>query len=393
MQTIVLATQKGGSGKSTLAIGLALAAIQAGHTVRLIETDSQGTLSNWQSRRPYAEPIVEPVYVAGDVEQRLQSLERDGVTLTIIDTAGGVSAATTSAIRHADFCLIPARPSVADIEATASTLSVVRAWNKPFAFILNQTPIRGQRLTNAATTLGDEAALDLADVARAALHRDAQRPPGCAERGPRGQRICAGRQIGRRNPRPLAVGRGQAQRPAAVKHEVLASNLPEAPTGSDIHRTFSRSDGESSPDPAPVRTTRHHDSALARTGSALPPSLSSFGVDGSSTAHSLLALRAPERRTAVLGETPDDAAAACGPACLAFAVIDLERMLEIAEFAGGQAMIADRGAAGLDRLVQHRMDRIDQTLGMIGGLAPFLVASVAANRRGDRCERNSASQT
>ena len=89
MQTIVLATQKGGSGKSTLAIGLALAAIQAGHTVRLIETDSQGTLSNWQSRRPYAEPIVEPVYVAGDVEQRLQTLAHDGVTLAIVDTAGG----------------------------------------------------------------------------------------------------------------------------------------------------------------------------------------------------------------------------------------------------------------------------------------------------------------
>ena len=88
----------------------------------------------------------------------------DGVTLAIIDTAGGVSAATTSAIRHADLCLIPARPSIADIEATASTLSIVRAWNKPFAFILNQTPIRGQRLTNAATTLGDEAALDIADV-------------------------------------------------------------------------------------------------------------------------------------------------------------------------------------------------------------------------------------
>ena len=164
MQTIVLATQKGGSGKSTLAIGLALAAIEAGHTVRLIETDSQGTLSNWQSRRPYAEPTVEPVYAAGDVEARLQSLHRDGVTLTIIDTSGGVSAATTSAIRHADLCLIPARPSVADIEATASTLDVVRAWNKPFAFILNQTPIRGQRLGNAAAALADEAALDLASV-------------------------------------------------------------------------------------------------------------------------------------------------------------------------------------------------------------------------------------
>ena len=164
MQTIVLATQKGGSGKSTLAIGLALAAIQAGHSVRLIETDAQGTLSNWQSRRPYAEPIVEPVNAAGDVEQRLQSLDRDGMTLTIIDTAGGVSAATNSAIRHADFCLIPARPSIADIEAAASTLSVIRAWNKPFAFILNQTPIRGQRLGNAATALGDEAARDIEGV-------------------------------------------------------------------------------------------------------------------------------------------------------------------------------------------------------------------------------------
>src|SRR5581483_8565113 len=48
MQTIVLATQKGGSGKSTLAVGLALAARQAGHIVRLIETDQQGTLSRWQ---------------------------------------------------------------------------------------------------------------------------------------------------------------------------------------------------------------------------------------------------------------------------------------------------------------------------------------------------------
>jgi chromosome partitioning protein len=160
MYTIVLATQKGGSGKSTLAIGLALAAIQAGHTVRLIETDPQGTLSNWQTRRPYAEPMVEPVYIAGEIDQRLQALEHSGVTMTIIDTAGGVSAATTAAIRYADLCLIPARPSVADIEATAPTLSIIRAWNKPFAFVLNQTPIRGQRVSNAATVLGEEAAFD-----------------------------------------------------------------------------------------------------------------------------------------------------------------------------------------------------------------------------------------
>ena len=164
MHTIVLATQKGGSGKSTLAIGLALAAIQAGHTVRLIETDSQGTLSNWQSRRPYAEPLVEPIYSAGDIEAKLLSLRGSGVTLTIIDTAGGNSAATTAAIRYANLCLIPSRPSVADVEATASTLGIARAWNTPFAFILNQTPIRGQRVSNAAIVLGDELSDDLASV-------------------------------------------------------------------------------------------------------------------------------------------------------------------------------------------------------------------------------------
>jgi chromosome partitioning protein len=61
MHTIVLATQKGGSGKSTLAIGLALAAQQAGHTVRLIETDPQATVWNWQRRRGQGESLVERV--------------------------------------------------------------------------------------------------------------------------------------------------------------------------------------------------------------------------------------------------------------------------------------------------------------------------------------------
>src|SRR5690242_14343172 len=135
MYTIVLATQKGGSGKSTLAIGLAMAAQQAGHRVRVIETDRQGTLSKWQARRADGAAIVEAIYAAKMIEPRLEALARDGITLCVIDTSSGITAATTAAIRHCDLCLIPARPSVADIEATAPTLSVVRAWRKPFAFV------------------------------------------------------------------------------------------------------------------------------------------------------------------------------------------------------------------------------------------------------------------
>jgi chromosome partitioning protein len=164
MQTIVLATQKGGSGKSTIAIALALAAQEAGHTVRVIETDQQGTLSNWQRRRGSARPLVEAVYNAREIESRLQSLALAGVTLAIIDTSGGITAATTEAVRYCDLCMIPARPSIVDIEASAATIELVRAWRKPFAFILNQTPTRSQRNSGAADAIGEAAARDLDDV-------------------------------------------------------------------------------------------------------------------------------------------------------------------------------------------------------------------------------------
>ena len=164
MRTIVLATQKGGSGKSTLAIGLALAAQQAGHHVRLIDTDPQATLASWQCRRGLVEPLVEAISEADAIEQRLPALERGGVTLTIIDTASGVSAATKAAIGCADVCLIPARPSLADIEATKPTLRIIKACRTPFAFVLNQAPIRGHRITTAANALGGNAAREVVDI-------------------------------------------------------------------------------------------------------------------------------------------------------------------------------------------------------------------------------------
>ncbi|MFX9688455.1 hypothetical protein ABTO93_19870, partial [Acinetobacter baumannii] len=87
----------------------------------------QRTLSKWQARRGIAEPVVEFVRSAGVIEHRLHSFERGGGDLTIVDTPGGMAEATIVALRACDLCLIPARPTVADIEATAATVSVVRA--------------------------------------------------------------------------------------------------------------------------------------------------------------------------------------------------------------------------------------------------------------------------
>jgi chromosome partitioning protein len=157
MHTIALVSQKGGSGKSTIAIGLAIAAMQDGHKVCILEADPQGTVANWRRRRTHSEPMVETFSAGDDIGQSLSSLERGGVTLTIIDTAGGASATTADAIRASDLCLIPARPSLPDIETAAPTLSAVRKFDKPFAFVLNQTPVRSYRLDVAASSLGETA--------------------------------------------------------------------------------------------------------------------------------------------------------------------------------------------------------------------------------------------
>jgi chromosome partitioning protein len=95
MHTIALVSRKGGTGKSTLAIGLAVAAVESGHRVCLLEADPLGTVSNWRRRRTSAEPMVEIIHDGYALFHRVQALAQRGITLTIVDTAGGWSDACT----------------------------------------------------------------------------------------------------------------------------------------------------------------------------------------------------------------------------------------------------------------------------------------------------------
>jgi len=131
--------------------------MQDGHKVCLLETYPQGTVSNLRARRTQVEPLVETVSAGNEIDQKLRMLDRRGVTLTIIDTAGGDNDVTTAAINAAYLCLIPARPSPTDIEAALPTLTAVRNLNKPFAFVLNQTPVRGNRIDHASAALSEKA--------------------------------------------------------------------------------------------------------------------------------------------------------------------------------------------------------------------------------------------
>src|SRR5262249_56670067 len=82
----------------------------------------------------------------------------------------------------------------------------------------------------------------------------------------------------------------------------------------------------------------------------------------------LLTHRAEERRAAGLHHAPDGAVAARRGARLALAVVDTEVVLEVSELAVGAAVIAQRGAAGLDCRLEHGLDGIDQRLrALVGG--------------------------
>ena len=173
MHVLTLVTQKGGSGKSTLAVGLAVAAMADGERVALIEADPQGTVTKWRERRANPYPRVERISELGDIEQVLSRLEAERVWLTIIDTAATHNTLAMRAITRADFCLIPARPTAADIEAALPTLIAIRKLGRRFAFILNQTPPRGGRLSEAATSLNSLGHLALPFIGQRNDHQDA----------------------------------------------------------------------------------------------------------------------------------------------------------------------------------------------------------------------------
>ena len=173
MYVLALVTQKGGSGKSTLAVSLAVAAMAEGERIALIEADAQGTVSKWKERRASANPCVERIAGPADLEQTIARLAADGIWLAIIDTAATNNALAMGAIERADFCLIPARPTPADIEAAIPTLIAIRRLKRRFAFVLNQAPPRGGRVSEAGTSLNSLGLLALPYIGQRNDHQDA----------------------------------------------------------------------------------------------------------------------------------------------------------------------------------------------------------------------------
>jgi chromosome partitioning protein len=148
MRSITFLSQKGGSGKTTIAVHVAVSAQQSGEHVILVDTDPQGSAGTWAAARTAEEP---QIVKSSAVECR--NLKPQDRTLVVFDTAPHSVAGVDVVASLSDLLLIPCRPSVFDLAATATSVNIAKAAKKPAAFILNACAPRGPETEQAREVL------------------------------------------------------------------------------------------------------------------------------------------------------------------------------------------------------------------------------------------------
>ena len=165
MKTIVITSQKGGSGKTTLAAHLAVEAERAGDAPAwLIDTDEQGTLSQWHERREAETPRRAEMPFAR-LATGLANMAKGGAAYCFIDTAPTISTQSASVIDLADLVLIPVRPSPADLWAVAETVTLVKNARKPFLFVLTQAKTQATITAQTVAALSEHGRVAQAFIA------------------------------------------------------------------------------------------------------------------------------------------------------------------------------------------------------------------------------------
>jgi chromosome partitioning protein len=140
MNVITMASRKGGAGKSTLTAHLAAFCHQSGHRCTIIDADPQGSLTLWHSLRRGGEPALRNG--ARGIDRALAMAMVEGCEWAFIDTAASMWVVAQEAIRAATLVAIPARPGFFDLNAVRETVAAARERNKPYAVVLNSTPVK-----------------------------------------------------------------------------------------------------------------------------------------------------------------------------------------------------------------------------------------------------------
>lgn len=124
MKVIAVLNQKGGSGKTTIATHLARALQLEGSQVLLVDSDPQGSARDWAAVRedhPLTVVGIDRPTIDRDIKNLASKMD-----YVVIDGAPQAADLAVSAIKAADFILIPVQPSPYDIWATADLVELVK---------------------------------------------------------------------------------------------------------------------------------------------------------------------------------------------------------------------------------------------------------------------------
>ena len=153
MQVIVINSQKGGSGKTMLCKHLSVEAERAGDgPVFLIDTDPQGSLTAWHTKREAEIPARVEVPFDG-LEKGLHLLRQHGAAFCIIDTASGRTEIARELFKLADFVIFPVQASEDDLTAAPVTVQALKETGAPFVFVLTRVKANTLITAQAAALL------------------------------------------------------------------------------------------------------------------------------------------------------------------------------------------------------------------------------------------------
>ena len=213
MRTIVISAQKGGGGKTTLTALLAVEAERTGDgPAWLIDTDKQGTLSQWHERREAEKPERAEVTFA-ELKATLATMAAQGTAFCFIDTAPTVTDQTKEIIELADLVLIPVQPSPLDAWAIGDTVDIVRDKGKPFLFVMTKANAQANVTAQTISALSHHGPVSASFVASRVAYATAMSSgltaPELAPSGPAAHETAADESAGadKRSPCPFTHGR------------------------------------------------------------------------------------------------------------------------------------------------------------------------------------------
>lgn len=146
--------QKGGSGKSTLTTNLARAYQLRGHSVEILDGDSQRTATEWAKLQTSTDMPTVRSTTASQIEDHIDAASS---TVVFVDGAPAHDTLNVRAMKLSDLVLIPVRASGPDLWSSEDLVGSIRARRETTdgqpqaAFVVCQQIAR----TNLASEIGD----------------------------------------------------------------------------------------------------------------------------------------------------------------------------------------------------------------------------------------------